>query len=207
MRPIRQRDLEIRLERIPAHPNPDPALEQYRTPPTIAADVLYRALAADDVAGRTVLDLGCGTGMFAAGAALLGASAVTGIDLDPVAVETAKAATAALTLDVEFRTGDAQTIEGAWDTCLMNPPFGAQYGGRKADTPFLLAALRACSVTYALHPENSREHLERLAQKHAWNLRRLSSYEFPIPHQFRFHTREKVLVPVNLYRLSKADHS
>ena len=204
MNALRQRDLEIRLERVPKHVAPQAALEQYRTPPKIAADLLYRALARGDIAGCRVVDLGCGTGMFAIGSALLGAASVTGIDLDPKAVTEAAQAAADVGVEVEFRTANAETIQGEWDTCVTNPPFGAQFAGRKADTRFLEAAQRVAAVTYALHPENSREHLHRLSTRLGWDVERLAKYDFPIPHQFRFHTREKVLVPVVLYRITKA---
>ncbi|HEV8361491.1 MAG TPA: 50S ribosomal protein L11 methyltransferase, partial [Candidatus Thermoplasmatota archaeon] len=61
------------LQKVPPHPAPKAELEQYQTPAPIAADLVYRALAAGDVAGKRVLDLGCGTGILAIGAALVGA--------------------------------------------------------------------------------------------------------------------------------------
>lgn len=49
-----------------------------------------RALCEIDVAGRSVLDVGTGTGVLAIAATRLGASRVVGCDVDPVAVSTAR---------------------------------------------------------------------------------------------------------------------
>ena len=49
-----------------------------------------RALGAVDVAGRTVVDVGTGSGVLAMAAALAGAAAVTAIDNDPDAVAAAE---------------------------------------------------------------------------------------------------------------------
>lgn len=53
-----------------------------------------------DIDGRTVLDLGCGTGMLGVAAGMLGASAVVGLDVDTTAL--AAAAENASDLDVEI---------------------------------------------------------------------------------------------------------
>src|SRR5690349_10623903 len=83
---VRKAELERALERIPRHPSPHPELEQYRTPPAIAAALLLGAHADGAIVGKRVLDLGCGTGTFAIGAALLGARLATGVEVDSHAV-------------------------------------------------------------------------------------------------------------------------
>ena len=46
---MRQRDLEIKLQKLTGFESPKAYLEQYMTPATIAADILFRALANGDV--------------------------------------------------------------------------------------------------------------------------------------------------------------
>ena len=51
--------------------------------------LLLERLSQLDLAGRRVLDVGCGTGVLAVAAALLGARAVTALDIDPAAIAAA----------------------------------------------------------------------------------------------------------------------
>ncbi len=59
---------------------PKPELEQYSTPVDIVAEMIKLANAQGDLSGK-VVDLGCGTGRLAIGAALLGTE-VTGYEID-----------------------------------------------------------------------------------------------------------------------------
>jgi 2-polyprenyl-6-hydroxyphenyl methylase/3-demethylubiquinone-9 3-methyltransferase len=52
---------------------------------------LLRLLGEEGLAGQSFLDIGCGSGLHAVAAARLGASRIVAIDLDPVAVATARA--------------------------------------------------------------------------------------------------------------------
>jgi putative methylase len=200
---VRQRELEIRLESVPGPPRPDPHLEQYRTPPKIAADVLYRALAREDVADRRVADLGCGTGMFAAGAALLGASHVAAIDVDEASVDVARRTLQRLGVEADLRVGPVESLDGTFDTVIMNPPFGAQLAARHLDVRFLEHGLHLAPVTYSLHLEATLPHLQRTAARFGAASEALARYDFPLPAQFRFHTREKLLVRVLLLRCQR----
>jgi SAM-dependent methyltransferase len=75
------------------------------------ADV-HRAVveAVGDVGGKRWLDVACGTGGVAELAAAAGAD-VTGIDLAPALVETAKQLATAKGLAIDYRVGDAENLE------------------------------------------------------------------------------------------------
>ncbi|MCL6516345.1 50S ribosomal protein L11 methyltransferase [Alicyclobacillus sp.] len=77
------------------------------------------------VAGARVLDIGCGTGVLSIGAARLGASSVTAIDLDPVAVHAAaeNVADNGLSRVISVRQGDL----------LRDVPAHAGYDGALAN--------------------------------------------------------------------------
>ena len=87
---MKQKDLEILLTQLKTFDQPKIELEQYQTPPRIAAMVLWRAYQLGDIENKIVSDYCCGTGIFGIGAKLLNAKAVYGIELDTDAIKLAK---------------------------------------------------------------------------------------------------------------------
>ncbi|OYR64295.1 RNA methyltransferase, partial [Halorubrum ezzemoulense] len=85
-----KRSLATKLGVVAGFERPDAALEQYPTPPELAAHIVHLADLHGDVEGRTVLDLGAGTGMLALAAALRGPDRVVGLELDGGALATAR---------------------------------------------------------------------------------------------------------------------
>ena len=198
---MKQRTLEIILQDIPAPTQPDPAREQYLTPAPIAADLLYTALQYGDITDKTVLDLGCGTGIFSVGAALLGARHVTGIDSDPRLIDQAKAYAAAKHLDIDYVTCDIDAVKTKADTVLMNPPFGAQKANRQADRRFLEKGFEAAAVIYSLHLTKTIPFLRKMIAARSGEISLEKGYAFPIPAQFSFHTKIKAIYDVTLLRI------
>ena len=74
------------------------------------------------IAGRTAIDVGCGSGILAIAAAKLGATSVLGVDTDPVAVEatTANAKRNGLARRIPARRASLPTEGGPWDLVLAN---------------------------------------------------------------------------------------
>lgn len=195
-------DLERMLSRIPPHPAPRVELEQYATPADLAAPLLFEARALGDIEGRRVADLGCGTGIFAIGAGILGAAAVIGIDLDEGALAIARDEARRAGIEAEFQRMDVRDWREPTDTVLMNPPFGAQVRG--ADRPFLEAAFRTASVVYSLHNAPTRDFVEAHATSrgfittHRWRLL------FALRHQYKHQEKEEVEVEVVAFRFERA---
>lgn len=69
--------------------------------------------------GRTALDVGCGAGLLAEPLARLGAK-VTGIDASADLIAAAREHSAAMGLEIDYRTGDVQALEARFDlvTCM-----------------------------------------------------------------------------------------
>ena len=69
--------------------------------------------------GKTALDVGCGAGLLAEPLARLGAT-VTGIDAAPELIAVAREHAAAMRLEIDYRAGDVQELEGQFDlvTCM-----------------------------------------------------------------------------------------
>lgn len=80
MATMKLKKLQSALEEFETFENPNIDLEQYTTSSHIAACVLHTAqFVYDDIAGKSIADLGCGSGVLTIGAALLGAKYCTGI--------------------------------------------------------------------------------------------------------------------------------
>lgn len=199
-KPLRRKRLEIILQRIPPQPSPSPRLEQYATPATTASDILYVAHGFGDIAGKRVADLGCGTGIFAIGAALLGAEEVTGIDIDGKAIKLAKEQSNAFGLkNISFHVKDILDFGGAFDTVFQNPPFGSQNKG--ADIPFLTKAMEVAQVAYTIHNSVTSNYIRKKIIDSGSVITFEKNYKFEIRHMFRFHKKERATFEVTMFRL------
>ena len=200
---MKLRHLEMKLQRIAGYHHPRAALEQYQTPAPLAARLLYHALMKGDIEGKTVCDLGCGTGVLAIGAALLGADRVKGVDCDPQAVKGANANSALLETDVAFIVADVRDaalhgLLGPCDTVVMNPPFGAQK--THADRPFIDLALSIAPVMYSIFNAGSTQFIKTYTAERAEIDERVGGI-FPIKRTFSFHTHNVQEIEVEILRL------
>ncbi|MEA3204061.1 MAG: putative methylase [Thermoplasmata archaeon] len=207
---MRRKDLEAALAAVPRHPAPRPELEQYRTPDAVAAELLLHAQQDGAVRDKRVLDLGCGTGLFAIGAALLGARLATGVDVDPAAVALAQEAAAhagvpAQTWFIAADLRDWHPEPAAFDTVVMNPPFGAQAGGRHADRLFLQRAAEAVApgggTAWFLAQERTERFLWAFAQELKGKLERVAVWDYPLEATMEHHQDAVRMVRVGGYRM------
>ena len=209
---MRKRKLEMLLEKVKGFERPDVSREQYATPATIAAELLYFAFMNRDLDG-SVIDLGCGTGVLAIGASLLKQDAgllqadagvtqkIIGIDSDISALETAKDNAQSLGASVEWICCDVRDVCGHFDTVVMNPPFGAQEKGN--DRPFLDKALQLGCVIYSIHNAGSQSFIESYIRGRGI-VTDVVPLKFPIRHTFKFHTKEIAYIDVELYRIRRS---
>ncbi|RAW44099.1 RNA methyltransferase [Halorubrum sp. 48-1-W] len=201
-----KRSLATKLGVIAGFENPRAALEQYPTPPDLAAHVVHLADLQGDVDGRTVLDLGTGTGMFALAAALRGPARVVGVELDRTALSTARdnERRVAASAPVHWVQGDATRAPVTFPdpvTVVMNPPFGAQDGNRNADRSFLATASDLASVSYSVHNAGSREFLEAFADDNGGEVTHAFAADFAVDAQFDHHTEGSRELDVEVYRI------
>ena len=195
--------LERLLERLEGFSQPSPALEQYRTPAPLAARLLFHAAMRGDVEGRRVCDLGCGTGVLAIGAALLGAREVVAIEIDPPVLAIARRNADQADVEIQLIEADVKnpqihTIAGACDTVIMNPPFGAQQ--IHADRPFLDAALAIAPVVYGIFNTGSRSFISSYLAGRG-EIDEVIGGLLPIRRTFAFHKEEVRVIPVEIYRI------
>jgi putative methylase len=193
---MKKKQLEILLERLVGFKNPSPEMEQYATPASVAADMLYLAYLRGDL--RVVCDLGTGTGILAIGAALLGAQAI-GVDIDMQALKVARANAARMGVEVDFVRSDISSIilRGI-DTVVMNPPFGAQKASI-GDRAFLSKATEMASTVYSLHNQGSEGFIRRFVEP--CTVEEIYRIPFPLKRCFEFHSKDVKTIEVELYRI------
>jgi putative methylase len=202
---MKLKNLEMMLQRLAGFSRPRAGLEQYQTPAPLAARLLYHALMKGDIEGKRVCDLGCGTGVLAIGAALLGAETVTGIEIDEKAVVVAEANAALLDAEVTFLVADVKDPglpgrAGPCDTVVMNPPFGAQKA--HADRPFIDCAISLAPVTYSIFNAGSIQFVKAYTAQKAEITEKIGG-AFPIKRTFAFHTKDVQEIEVEILRLKR----
>jgi putative methylase len=213
------------LSQVKPYPSPKSSLEQYTIPADVAATMLHMAAYVnDDVIGKRVVDLGCGTGRIALGAAFLGAEQVVGVDIDKDAVKLASENSVKMGVKekIGWVAGDICAIHGNFDTVLQNPPFGVQK--RRADRTFLEKALEIGKVIYSLHkhPEIDKALVKKLKQSKAdfvqvvpnpflkdfierrgGKIKGVYAMVMAIPYMFSFHRKRKHEFIVDLFVIEK----
>ncbi len=201
---LSKKQLEITLQSLEQLPNPKPELEQYSTPPSLAAEILYLALLMGDVEDCRIADLGCGTGTFALGAALLGAKEAIGIDIDPKAIIVSWRNANLLRLsNVRFYVMDVSKFNEKVDVTFQNPPFGVQR--RHADIPFLEKALSISNVVYTIHKTGNEDFIIDLAHKYGGRATNIVREVIKIPRIFEFHRKKWKEVEVSIFRFVREE--
>ena len=201
-----KRALERELAELEGFEEPRVELEQYPTPADLAANLLHLADLQGDLAGRTVVDLGAGTGILAIGAALRSAGRVVGVerDGDALAVARRNASRVEPAAAVDWIRGDSTRAPLCPDsavTVVMNPPFGAQRGRRQADRAFLATAAELAAVSYSIHNADSHEFVEAFAADAGGTVTHAFAAELDLDRQFPFHEEETRAIDVEVFRV------
>ncbi|KAL3250065.1 hypothetical protein MRX96_055675 [Rhipicephalus microplus] len=133
---MKLKHLKSILDDVDSFDSPNVHLEQYPTPPDIAAHMMHHVYSQGEIEGKLVADLGCGAGILSIGAAVLNAGLTVGFDVDAAALQVCLQNCTDMEISavdmVQWdltRPPDARW-RGAFDTVVMNPPFGTRTKGR-----------------------------------------------------------------------------
>ncbi len=193
---MKKKQLEMMLERLEGFSSPSFQREQYATPASVAAQMLFSAAMNGDLG--SVCDLGCGTGVLAIGAALLGARAI-GVEIDGSALEVARRNAEMLKADVDFIQADVRSVSlRGIDTVIMNPPFGAQRSS-SGDRAFLRKATEIARTVYSLHNRGSENFIRSFVKP--CSILEVLPIAYPLKRSFEFHKRDVKVIEVDLYRI------
>jgi putative methylase len=203
---MKKKELEILLQKVPTYNYPNPFIEQYMTPANIVADIIYTAFGFEDIEDKKVIDLGCGTGIFAYGAALANAKEIIGFDIDEKVIEIAKNFAKLNNLDIKYEVKNVKDVKEKCDTILMNPPFGAQKSNRWADRGFIEKAFELSKVIYTIHLSKTIDFIEKMIISLDGEITYMKKYIFPIKHTHFFHKKKSLNCDVTMIRiLTKKD--
>ncbi|MET1159384.1 MAG: METTL5 family protein [Thermoprotei archaeon] len=207
-----KKELELLLERVKKYDYPKRELEQYETPSSIAAHILWEAFMRGDISGKVIADLGCGSGKFAIGALILGAFKAICIDIDygilRYALKNSYSVLGDLSKNVFFVLGDVrELLLNRVDTVLMNPPFGVVRRNRGIDLAFLRKALEIANSIYTIHKysEGLVRIIRDISEKTGYVIVHEEILEFPIPMIYESHRRRVYRVKTIFYVLRRVN--
>ncbi len=207
---MKKSEFELILSRLRPFASPVKHLEQYPTPASIVADIVYQAYMQGNVKGRTIADLGCGSGFFALACALLGAKKVYGVELDPQALEVARANERLLQeefdVSVDWLESDVSGFFVPVDVVFQNPPFGIKRKG--ADRAFLKRSLEVSPILYSLHMEGkgTRTFINGFVQNLSARVVSTKNYDLTIPRLFESHRSDTRHITVTLYYIKRGKY-
>ncbi len=201
-----KRDLEVILSKLKGFENPSLQLEQYPTPSHIAAEWVWNMAMKGEVAGKVIVDAGCGPGIIGIGLLLLGARKIIFIDKDTEAIRICQKNYLAISTEyeigsAEFITHDFSIFDGEADLVVQNPPFGTKQ--EHADKKFLEKAFAVAPLVYSMHKWSTQKFVEAIAKDFHFTITAVWRYEFPIKATFAFHEKPKQMIDVGLWRLEK----
>ncbi|MEM1613570.1 MAG: methyltransferase, partial [Thermoplasmatales archaeon] len=151
-----------------------------------------------NIAGKEVADLGCGNGIFAIGAAILGAARVYAIDKDQRMINLASSNAEMMDVKIEFINSDVSDFNKPVDTMILNPPFGSHRRG--LDIPFIESAIKLSKHFYIILDYNSGDFLSKFIKSRGTVIWEEKSF-IEIPRIYTFHRKEKTLIPVRISRV------
>lgn len=196
--------LAIELSKLQTFSDPKSELEQYTTDSEIAASILWKCYMDNKLS--TIADFGSGTGILGFGAALLGAEIVYLIEKDIETIKIAKQNQVQLEkkfgkLPIVYVNKDIYDFKTKIDTVIMNPPFGVQ--NEHADKVFLEQAMKIANNIYSLHKIESKEFIDKLAEKNNYRVQEILEFNFPLKPTMQYHKQKVRKIRVGCWVLVK----
>jgi len=199
--------LEIELEKTKELVKPRKELEQYTTPASIAADMIWEE-AARGSGARLVVDLGAGTGRLCLGAAKFLSRECVAVEIDDeqLKVFLENAELLGVTSSSNAIRGDVTALplrRGLSATVMMNPPFGTVKRG--LDRKFLEAATEVAERIYSLHYYNEKlvSLLAKVAEERGYKLVKVKKYSMQLKQTMEHHVSRRKRIPAALLVLER----
>lgn len=203
-----QKDLEIELSRLQNMEKPSLKLEQYLTPSHIAAEWVWNMALKGEIAGKIILDAGCGNGILGIGLLLMGAKKVYFVDVEDEAMQVCisnynKVKDVFEVGEAEFIVEDISLFDAEVNLIVENPPFGTK--DEHADKRFLEKAFSTTKIVYSMHKWSTAGFVEAICRDYGFSITDVWRYEFPLKKTFAFHTKPIRKIDVGLWRMEKKE--
>jgi putative methylase len=203
-----KKQLAVILSQLRGFERPDFRLEQYETESDIAAEIVWNAFYRREIKGKTVADLGCGTGLLGLAALLMGAERVYFVDIDEKSIDIAKEnlnfLEGKLSIEIKdkavFAVSDVRDFKENVDVVVENPPFGIKKE-RHADKVFLEKALGIADVVYSFHKAESRIFIDAVAKDKGWAADGYWEFDWPLKQTMKYHKKKIQYIRVGCWRL------
>jgi len=202
-----KKELCMSLSRLKTFEKPDMRAEQYTTDSETAGDALWKAYMIGDIEGKTIVDLGAGTGILGLGACFLGAKKAFLVEKDKAALELAEEnkklleKELGLKLKTELINEDIYAFEKKADVVFMNPPFGTKDAG--ADTKFLQRAFKLAPIVYSFHKASTKDYIWKLATDNGFSVTHYFEYDMALKRTMPFHKKKIERVRAGFWRMEK----
>lgn len=205
-----KKSFAVELSKLKLFEKPNVSLEQYPTDFDVAADFLWNAAMDKEIEGKSILDLGAGTGILGFGAALLSAKKVTFVDIDKNAIRIAKENLEFLSAEFDlsgcefnFIISDISklVLTEKFDLIIQNPPFGIKK--EHADKAFLKKAFTLSDKIYSLHMAETKCFVEKFSNDEGFSISKSFFYNFPLKSTMDYHTRRIKRIEVTCFKLER----
>ncbi|GAB1597996.1 methyltransferase-like protein 5 [Argonauta hians] len=210
---IKLKQIESYLQDVEGYEKPKILLEQYPTPPHIAACMLRTIHSTyDDIENKSVADLGCGCGILSIGSSLLGSGYCVGFDIDDEALDICRQNIVSYEVDnidliqLDVTQFPTSSFHNKFHTVIMNPPFGTKRN-QGLDMVFLKTGLElATDAVYSLHKSSTREYIKKKAAEWNVDIEIIAQLRYNIENNYKCHKKKSVDIDVDFIRLSFKSH-
>lgn len=211
-----RKELAIFLSQLKVFDNPFIQLEQYPSDSDVAAKLLWQATLDENIEERTVIDLGCGTGILGIGALLMGAKHIVFVDIDasvyPILKDNLKFVKEEYEFPgtYEFINSDvhsfnlnkiSKTTDASNAVVIMNPPFGTKI--KHADKKFLECAIKCSNHIYSMHKSSTKVFLDAYARTNELTIGWQETTSFPLKNTHKGHIKRIERIEVDIIYLYK----
>jgi predicted RNA methylase len=203
--------LAFELSKLKVFDDAKQNLEQYSTDSETAASLLWEAQMHNWIHGKSVIDLGAGTGILGIGCLLLGAKSVTFVEIDKDSISVLKENLKYIeenfeiegTIEIkntDIRHLSSEEIQNA-DVVVQNPPFGTQE--KNMDSAFLEKAMQLADKIISMHKSVTEKFIEEFSSNHSFKIYRRFKFNYPLKMTLPHHKKKIERIKVTGYLLEK----